>query len=238
MGFLANVASGGLYGALVDSHYERISNRICKSIDARFKALDDDDVDEKEDIEIEDEDDGIIVGRPEHESAIQMLIRLNDEYDPENPNKPVKENRSKNHKVIYYPEVIETKFSKQDILRNIAAAVNHFSFSDSGDIQTARTQIAAILYMSGLADTDTIFEALNKDAVSYAVVNGMVCIYSGKAMDEKIIPMDIEKDIDDTAREKLKMVADWEAEYLSGHSRIEPDACQLIHSLFAGLMSI
>ena len=113
------------------------------------------------------------------------------------------------------PEVIESMFDSLDMKRNIAAAVNHFGIGNDGDIDIIRTQIAAVFYIAGLADTDAVFEALNKDSTEYAAVNERVRMYTGEPMDERLIKMDIDKDIDDAVLEKLKLLTDWELEYLT-----------------------
>lgn len=107
------------------------------------------------------------------------------------------------------------QFNRRDIVMNIAAAVNHFGIGNNGDIDVIRTQIAAILYIAGLADADKVFNALNKDSTAYATVNERVRMYTGEAMDERLIEMDIDKDTGDAVLEKLRLFTDWELEYLT-----------------------
>ena len=118
---------------------------------------------------------------------------------------------------VYTPQVYDGRFDALDVKRNIAAAVNHFGIRNDGDIDIIRTQITAVLYISGLADTDALFEALNKDSTAYAIVNERVRMYSGEPMDERLIKMDIDKDTGDAVLEKLKLLTDWELEYLTEH---------------------
>ena len=215
MGFLSNLANEGLYCALVDAHYDKVAANICKgnglgSLDVTI------DLDSMTDEEYERDDTeeklndvtkptGII---PEFK-GVSLLSKCAQDVK--------REREEKSNPQLSFNGV-DVKFGKQDIIRNIAAAVNHFGFETEDDILRIRTRIAANLYLAGFADADTIFEALNKDSVVYATVNEHVRMYRGTPMDEKLIPIDIGKGIDDTVREKLKMLTDWELEYLTEHA--------------------
>lgn len=212
MGFLTNLANEGLYCALVDAHYDRVAADICKrnglgSLDVtnNLDSITDEEY-ERDDTEEKPND----VTKPtvvtSELKGFSLLLKCAEDVKRGNEEKI-------NSQISC--RAVNIKFSKQDIIKNIAAAVNYFGFENDDDLLLIRTQIAANLYLAGLADADTIFETLNKDSVIYAAVNEHVRMYSGIPMDEKLIPIDIAQNIDEAILEKLKMLADWELEYLT-----------------------
>ena len=215
MGFLTNLANEGLYCALVDAHYDRVVAAICKrnglgSLDVvnNLDSITDEEY-EGDDLAEESGKATQSTGSTSELRGFSLLLKCAED---------AKREREKRINSQLLSKGISVMFGKQDIVRNIAAAVNHFGYETEDDILRIRTQIAANLYLAGLADADKIFEALNKDSVIYAAVNEYVRMYSEAPMDEKLIPIDIANDIDDTVREKLKKLTDWELEYLTRHA--------------------
>ena len=215
MGFLANAWNYGWTAGSIITKAEREADRICKDIKTTII----------ESPEGEDESDGNeasgckIIFHPEIFRQLMGYDRKdqkeNDNYTPEVIGSNFDANEVSENGVAYAPKVCDGRFDALEIKRNIAAAINHLGIGDGRDINIIRTQIAAILYTAGLTDTDMIFEALNKDCTAYATVNERVRTYSGEPMDEKLIKMDIDKDIDAEVVEKLRLLTDWELKYLT-----------------------
>lgn len=215
MGFLANAWNYGWTAGSIITKAEKEADRICKGIKTTIieSPVGEDESDE-------DEASGCkIIFHPEIFRQLmgcdQEDQKENDNYAPEVIGSNFDTNTASGNGVAYTPNVCDGRFDALKIKKNIAAAVNHFGIGNDGDIDIIRTQIAAILYTAGLADTDTIFEALNKDSTAYATVNERVRMYSGEPMDEKPIKMDLDKDIDAAVVEKLRLLMDWELKYLT-----------------------
>lgn len=236
MGFLANVWNYGWTAGSIITQGESEAERICKGLKTTIIPDDEDyDEDDYEDpgrcqVLFHPDVFANLMGfdLPEGQSAPIVLqegrpAKLKATKEPGSKilsATPVKDTGQESGAASgngesYMPEVGRNSFDALDVKRNIAAAVNHFGIGNDGDIDIIRTQIAAILYTTGLADTDMIFEALNKDSAAYAIVNEYVRMYTGEPMDEKLIKMDIDKDIDGAVLEKLKLIIDWELEYLT-----------------------
>lgn len=212
MGFLMNVLNYGWNAGCVFTEADREYRRICKSaglpiidMDAYEQEMDEE---EESDIKVVEK----VGGGQYVKSIIDFILKPEALFSINGVQwKAVDESE------LSESEVIITKFNRHDIVSNIAAVVNYFGIKNDNDMQLARTQIVAILYMTGLADTNTVFEALNKDTTSYAVVNERVRMYSGKPMDEKLIKIDIDETVNgDMANDKLKLLTDWERTYLTG----------------------
>lgn len=215
MGFLANAWNYGWTAGSIITKAEKEADRICRNIKTTVIP------DPEDEMEIEKEDVGTakIIFHPE---IFRQLVGYdwndqeeNDNYESEVINDNFDTNTASGNGETHALKIYDDRFDALDVKRNIAAAVNHFGIGNDRDIDIIRTQIAAILYISGLADTDTIFEALNKDSTAYAIVNECVRLYNGEPMDERLIRMDIDKDTGDAVFEKLKLLTDWELEYLT-----------------------
>lgn len=113
-------------------------------------------------------------------------------------------------------EVLDDKFDIQDVKNNIEEAKKKFNLSNPDDICALTTQITAILFTSGLIDSDTVFDALGQDPDGYAIVNEIVRIYSGKPMDVRLPQQNIKDTIKDCADDFAKWAA-WENEFLVDH---------------------
>lgn len=216
MGFLANTWNYGWTAGSIITKAEKDADRICSHI--KKTIIPDPDGGEYDEDDYEDSGRCQVLFHPD------IFANLMGFDLPKEQSRPIvlQEGRPAKRKTAKEPESItfsvapvNGKFDSLDVKKNIAAAVNHFGIGNGGDIDIIRTQIAAILYNAGIADTDTIFEALNKDCTAYATVNERVRMYSGESMDEKIIKMDIDKDIDAAVVEKLKCLTDWELKYLT-----------------------
>lgn len=209
MGFLANAWNYGWTAGSIITKAEKEADRICKGI--KTTILPDSEENEAAGCKI--------IFHPEVFRQLmgydQNNQEENDNYESEVINGNFDTNADSGKGEAYVPDIIESMFDSLDMKRNIAAAVNHFGIGNNGDIDVIRTQIAAILYIAGLADADKVFNALNKDSTAYATVNERVRMYTGEAMDERLIKMDIDKDTGDAVLEKLELLTDWELEYLT-----------------------
>ena len=214
MGFLANAWNYGWTAGSIITKAEKEADRICRNIKTTVIPDSDDE------IEIEKEDVGTakIIFHPE---IFRQLMGYdwndqeeNDNYKSEVINGNFDANVDSGKGETSVPEVYGGRIDSLDVKKNIAAAVNHFGIGSDGDIDTIRTQITAILYIAGLADADKVFNALNRDSNTYAIVNERVRVYTGEPMDERLIKMDIDMDTGDAALEKLELLTDWELEYL------------------------
>lgn len=217
MGFLANAWNYGWTAGSIITKAEKEADRICRNIKTTVIPNPEDEME----IEKEDPSMANIIFHPE---IYRQLMRYDRKDQEENDNHVLETigsdfgaNAVSENEEVYTPKICEGRFDALDMKRNIAAAVNHFGIGNVGDIGIIRTQIAAILYIAGLADTDTIFEALNKDSTAYAAVNEHVRMYIGEPMDERLIKMDIDKDTDGAVLRKMRLLTDWELEYLTGH---------------------
>lgn len=217
MGFLTNAWKYGWTAGSIITKAEKETERICKNIKATIIP----DSDDEAEIEKEENDVGMakIIFHPEIFRQLmgyeQKDQQENDNYALEVINGNFNTNAASGNGETYTPNVYDGRFDSLDVKKNIAAAVNHFGIGNDGDIDIIRTQIAAILYTAGLADTGMIFEALNKDCTAYAMVNERVRIYTGEPMDERLIKMDIDKNDSDAVWEKLELLTGWELEYLT-----------------------
>lgn len=215
MGFLANAWNYGWTAGSIITKAEKEADRICKNIKTTVIP------DSEDEMEIEKEDVGTakIIFHPEIFRQLMGYDRNdqeeNDNYESEVINDNFDTNAASGNGETHALKIYDDRFDALDVKKNIAAAVNHFGIGNDSDIDIIRTQITAILYTAGLADTDTIFEALNKDSTAYAIVNERVRMYTGESMDERLIKMEIDKDTDDAVLEKLKLLTDWELEYLT-----------------------
>ena len=215
MGFLANAWNYGWTAGSIITKAEKEADRICKNIKTTVIP----DPDDEMEIEKEDVGTAKIIFHPEIFRQLmgydQKDQEKNNNYESEVINGDFDTNAASGKGEASVPEVYGGRIDSLDVKKNIAAAVNYFNNGNDGDIDTIRNQIAAILYISGLAEADTIFEALNKDSTAYAAVNEHVRMYTGGPMDERLIKMDIDKDTGDAVLEKLKLLTDWELEYLT-----------------------
>lgn len=214
MGFLANAWNYGLTAGSIITKAEKEADRICKGI--KTTILPDSEENEAAGCKI--------IFHPEIFRQLmgydQNNQEENDNYESEVLNGNFDTNAASGKGETSVSEVYGGRIDSLDVKKNIAAAVNHFGIGNEEDINIIRTQTAAILYISGLAEADTIFEALNKDSTAYAAVNERVRMYTGEPMDERLIRMDIDKDTDGAVLEKLGPLTDWELEYLT--ERINP----------------
>lgn len=221
MGFLANAWNYGWTAGSIITKAEKEADRICRNIKTTVIP------DPEDEMDIEKEED---VGTAKiifHPEIFRQLMGYNQKEQKENHNYELEvmngsfnENASSGNGEVNALRDYDGMFDALDVKKNIAAAVNHFGIGNEEDINIIRTQTAAILYIAGLADADTVFEALNKDSTAYAAVNERVRMYTGEPMDERLIRMDIDKDTDDAVLEKLGPLTDWELEYLT--ERINP----------------
>ena len=214
MGFLANAWNYGWTAGSIITKAEKEADRICKGIKTTII----------ESPEGEDESDENAASGCKiifHPEVFRQLMgydqKENDNYAPEVINGNFDTNAASGKGEKYAPKVYDGWFDTLEVKRNIAAAVNHFGIGNDGDIDIIRTQITAILYTAGLADTGMVFEALNKDCTAYATVNELVRMYTGEPMDERLVKMDIYKDTDDAVLKKLSLLMGWELGYLAEH---------------------
>lgn len=216
MGFLANAWNYGWTAGSIITKAEKEADRICRNIKTTVIPAPEDEMDvEKE----EDVGTAKIIFHPEIFRQL-MGYDQNDQEENDNcefevMNDNFDVNAASGNGVSHALKIYDDKFDALDVKKNIAAAVNHFGIENDGDIDTICTQIVSTLYIAGLADTDTVFEVLNKDSTAYAAVNERVKMYTGEPMDERLIEMDIDQDTGDAVLEKLKLLTDWELEYLT-----------------------
>lgn len=215
MGFLANAWNYGWIAGSIITKAEKEADRICRNIKTTVIP------DSEDETEMEKEDVGTakIIFHPEIFRQLmgydQNNQEENDNYESEVINDNFDTNVDSGKGETSMPEIYGGRIDSLDVKKNIATAINHFGIGNVGDIDTIRTQIAAILYISRLANTDTIFDALNKDSTAYAAVNERVRMYTREPMDERLIKMDIDQDTGDAVLEKLKLLTDWELGYLT-----------------------
>lgn len=209
MGFLANAWNYGWTAGSIITKAEKEADRICKGI--KTTILPDSEENEAAGCKI--------IFHPEIFRQLmgydQNDQEENDNYESEVINDNFDTNTASGNGETHALKIYDDRFDALDVKKNIAAAANHFGIGNVGDIDTLRTQIVAFLYTAGLADADTIFEALNRDSTAYAAVNERVRMYTGEPMDERFIKMDIDQDTGDAVLEKLKLLTDWELEYLT-----------------------
>lgn len=200
MGFVMDWINEGFYGACCNAYYDNLAKDICKRNGFNVSVPIEDDEDENEEVTTDS--------------------RLKEEVDPYNTllfrvirSAAVTSAQQQPYALL---EVTADKFSKDEITANIEEAVRRFGISkeDKDDMMVLMTGISVFLYAAGLADNDTVFEALNKDAALYGIANEICRLCIGSPMDEKLLPVSLDSGMEAEVFEELRTLADWELVYL------------------------